>query len=126
MRCGMISKARQHLIAGTERLISFDDLRHCRNGNEETRPDQREIRERREVWAASYQPHYCLMDIHERGRTMASMWKRSPGSDGERVVGAKKDACVNPDCSISPISDGASRVTPVRRSLLSSMRSSVT
>jgi hypothetical protein len=42
------------------------------------------------------------------------MWNRSPVSLGDRVVGAKNVARVKwCDCSIKPISDGASRVTPI-------------
>src|SRR5262249_9509169 len=69
--------------------------------------------------------------LHDRGvntgSMRASMWKCSPGSEGERVVGAKKVARVKCcDCSMSRISEGASRVTPTTCILSPWMRSSVT
>src|SRR6202035_996325 len=61
------------------------------------------------------------------GSSLASMWKRSPGSDGARVVGAKNVARVEcGHCSISRISDGASWVIPAICNVLPSMCSSVT
>src|SRR5262249_54563675 len=71
-----------------------------------------------------------MLHVHARGEKTgmirASMLNRSPVSDGARVVGAKKVALVKcRDCSIRRISEGASRVTPVMRSLSPSMRNSV-
>jgi hypothetical protein len=55
------------------------------------------------------------------------MWNRSVTCDGDLVVGAKKLAREKKrDRSINAIKEGASLVTPINRTLLSSIRNSVT
>ena len=79
----------------------------------EQRSDERSITQRRDTWMIEETGR-----DHERGAPAgwmrASIWKFSLGPEAERVVGAKKVALVNcPDCSIKPIKDGASCVTPM-------------
>src|SRR5437660_260128 len=121
----------EQLARGRVIQIAPIEVRQRAPGDQQEHREHDAIRQRRDARIARESAIDGVAGLHERGANTgsmrASMWKCSPGSEGERVVGAKKVARVKCwDCSISRISEGASRVTPTTCILSPWMRSSVT
>src|SRR4029077_3000021 len=120
---------REQIGGGSDRLAAVENIRDAGPRHREQHHHGHRIAQHRQQRARGGEA--CECRAHERyantGSICASMWKRSPGSDGPFVVGAKKVARVKfGERSSSRISSGASRVTPITRNLSPSMRSSVT